>query len=544
MRGALVGLLAASGLALAEALLRYLPRLAETDLAAAPQLGIVAWLGYLLLAVPAGLLHPFAPAVVLPLLALTAGGDLAAIVIALAAGLLAVPAARHPTRSLPPLLLLSIGLLLLHRPPPTSTEPLPPSIVLVVLDTVSLQSTGDSTPTLSGLAEAGTAFTHAVSAAPWTVPSHAAMFTGRLPGELGCHHESPQLSEEATTIAERLSEAGYETGAFVANPWVGDFNGLTQGFGHQEHHWQRVRAARAFTMSALLPARPSKGGAATVRGALRWLSRPRDVPALAFVNLLEAHSPFQQAPDVSDPEGLGERMHRVQLGGPQVIEDFPREGEIVGAMALYAEAVRSVDALLAELVAGLGADTFLIVTSDHGEAFGEHGFYGHMVGLHPETLRVPLVIRGPDVPAGARVEAPVSTRAIHDTILAAAGLGSGGLLTAEQEAVIVSEQLRPLQVIADYAAATPPPSVEDLRELDHRARRVQRGAVALVREGSAVVRYDLSVDPGQRRPLPLRSEDAELSMLLEEGAVSTEVRPEMSADLRAQLRALGYLGDE
>jgi arylsulfatase len=129
-----------------------------------------------------------------------------------------------------------------------------------------------------------------------------------------------------------------------------------------------------------------------------------------LVNLLEAHSPFHHVPEaqrfgVADPIGVGERTHQAQMLGPDAL-DYPRPGEVEQARRLHAAGIRFVDSLVGDLVAGLEERgrldrTLLVVTSDHGEAFGEHGFHGHMVGLHAETLHVPLVMRHPSLEAGS-----------------------------------------------------------------------------------------------------------------------------------------------
>ncbi len=103
-----------------------------------------------------------------------------------------------------------------------------PDIVLVVLDTVRRDHTGvggasdGATPRLDGLMAEGTAFRNAWANAPWTVPSHASLFTGLLPSEHGCTAASPRLGPDRRTLAEVLAAAGYDTGAFFSNPWLYD----------------------------------------------------------------------------------------------------------------------------------------------------------------------------------------------------------------------------------------------------------------------------------------------------------------------------------
>ena len=553
MRGARIGLLSGAVLTGLELLLRYLPQLHGTDIAFSPALPLLAALLLMLPAALAGLLHPRAGPVVLVLLA-AAGSrlDPAAVLLAVLAGVLGTVADRRPGASLGGLAAALLALLLIRPPAPVQGTPARPDVIVVVMDTVSAAATSlhgaslDTTPHLRALAREGVHYAHALSAAPWTVPAHAAMFTGQLPRQVGCHHEHPQLSAAPQTTAEALAAAGYRTGAFVANPWVGEFNGLTRGFAHQEHHWQRSAAARSFSVLGLLPTSSGKGGASTVRAALRWLQAGGDQPSFAFLNLLEAHTPFHQIPDPGrfgavDPQTVGERLHLVQMHGPQSLPDFPRVGEVAQARRLYAAGIASADALLGELVAGLGSrldDTVLIVTSDHGEAFGEHGFYGHMVGLHEQTLHVPLVIRYPAiVPAGEVVEDGVSLTGLHATVLSLAGLAAEGALplhTTGTSRPVFSEQMRPVQVLADFQRGPVPASPAQLAALDVRAVRVALGESTALREGQ---QWHFTGPEGDRAALREIIEAYESTLR----AAPSEAAPELSGDLREQLQALGYL---
>lgn len=539
---------------LAQTVLWYLPRLQGTDLAPAPGLAVMSLLVGLPIAVVAAPLHRWSIIAVMGI-GLTALGGVGHGLCGLGSALVTLPlAARFPQLAVLVLALLSLFML---RPQPSDTVAVHdrPNIVLVVLDTVAASATSlqggpaSQTPNLAALAQRGMSFRNATSPAPWTVPAHAAMFTGLLPSEVNCHHEHPHLDASAQTTAEQMAASGYRTAAFVANPWVGDFNGLTQGFSHQEHHWQRAKAAASYPLLRLLHSSPSKGGASTVRAALQWLSTEGTQPAFVFINLLEAHSPFHHVPDAAeldsvDQQDIGQRMHHVQMYGPQSLPDFPRQGEVEQAEQLYAHAVHTVDDILGTLVDALPEDTILIVTSDHGEAFGEHGFYGHMIGLYQQTLHVPLVIVGPGIDPGVVHETVVSTKDIHATILALSGQDRPSLLDP-RPAPVISEQFRPLQVLADYQAGAITASEEQRQDLDHRARRVRRGDTVLLMEGSRRTRFDLSLPNSEHSPLPLLGTSTGLLNLLPmpTAAPMESAAQEHSDDLRAQLRALGYLSN-
>jgi arylsulfatase A-like enzyme len=577
-RGALAGAFAGLAFAVLETTGRYLPTVAGTDLSPDAALPILALAAYVVAGVLLGLAHPWL-GMGAPLLLVAAAGEVEPTVVALALAAVGcvVAAYRLPRVAGAAAALALAGACLLPRAESVRTgTPERPDVVLVVLDTVGARATSlhgadlPTTPVLERLAREGVWFQSAVATAPWTVPSHASLLTGEHPRTLGCHHENPELPEGVPTTAEVLADAGYRTGAFLANPWVGRFNGLTRGFQHSESLWELQRKSQAFTWVRLVgllggEGEPAKGGSLLIRHTLDWLDRAGDTPSFVLVNLLEAHSPFHFVPEaerfgVEDPVGVGERTHQAQMLGPDVV-DYPRPGEVEQARRLHAAGIRFVDSLVGDLVDGLAERgrldrTLLVVTSDHGEAFGEHGFHGHMVGLHAETLHVPLVLRHPLLGAGRVIEDVVSLRAVHPTIVAfATGKATPGSLLAEPEAAVaVSEQRRPLQVLSDWTSEGERDPA-GLSHIDGRALRVRRGDLVLLRETPAAGGepsfsfYDLATDPTEAHDLWPDPRATELLPLLEAhdakavaGAGDTAPGSELPLDLRAQLEALGYLG--
>ena len=254
----------------------------------------------------------------------------------------------------------------------------PPSILLIVVDTlradaVSAYGNGlGTTPTLDALAAQGQLYTRAYAPSPWTVPSHASLFTGLAIDDHGVGlHGRVVLPETATTLAERLGDAGYETAAFSENALIsGDF-GFDQGFAHFA-----VRTAEQ-QMNA-----GEKKSIDVVDEISRWL-RVRDSqrPFFVFINLYDAHEPYEiRASNPFLPAGITtEDARRLEAGrrtSHLICDRLPGETPLKILRGLYLGEVASADRKVKEILTLLearGVDNLItLVTSDHGEHFGEH----------------------------------------------------------------------------------------------------------------------------------------------------------------------------
>ena len=447
-----------------------------------------------------------------------------------------------------------------------------PDVILVVLDTVAADRTSlhgaptDNTPNLQALADRGLDFREAVATSPWTIPSHATLFTGALPRETGCHFERPLLDDRLPTTAELLAAQGYRTGLFAANPWLEPSTGLARGF--EAVHSQSIYAASfwAYGVFRWVPESPFKGGPIVVREALHWLERAGDAPSLAVVNLMEAHAPYHLVEEpgrfgVGDPVTASERAFDAQTQGWWATAFPADEQEQTDAARVYAAAIAAVDAQLADLVQGLEASgrrdrTWLIVTSDHGEAFGEHGVQGHLVGLWRELVHVPLVIVGPGL-SPARIPDVVSLQAIHPTVLALAGLtpeapalvpwppeaatAAGLGWPATGPGVALSEQYRPELM---WAPGLWGAEAEGNR-WDQYAVRARLHGQSLIVEAPAdggPERRHTELLPGDRGD----TTDPRLDALIDQvrgrpDAAQGREDPALEAGLRERLQALGYM---
>ncbi|MDP3939318.1 MAG: sulfatase [Deltaproteobacteria bacterium] len=322
-----------------------------------------------------------------------------------------------------------------------------PNVLLIVIDTVRadhLDAYGYSrqtAPTLARLAGEGAFFERAIAPGTWTIPTHASMFTGLYPSAHGAHHEGNLLALENTTLAEVLHENGYRTVGFNSNPFMTDSNGFTQGFERMEPSWLMMTAPMQFlayriaTRAGLLF--EDHGAREVTARFTKWVGEEWDgeKPFFVFLNYIESHFPYQVLPpDYRDrfvPEGTSEDAMReasdAAIGG-QLFGDKVAEDQIALVRDLYDGGIVYEDGLIARVIEALKArgvldNTAVILVSDHGELFGEHGLYGHEMSLSEQLIHVPLVVRYPGrVPAGLRIAAPVTTVSVFATALDLAGV--------------------------------------------------------------------------------------------------------------------------
>lgn len=319
-------------------------------------------------------------------------------------------------------------------PPPANA----PNILLIIWDTVRAQNVSllgygrPTTPNLERWAAHGTVFEQAMSTAPWTLASHASAFTGLHTQELGAEWRTP-LQTHAPTLAEYLGAHGYRTAGFVANLIATSReSGLARGFSLYDDFprtlqtvytstllGQRLQRWRPFFRGdiRLYPPRPAHH---ITDRFLDWSNSPGR-PWFAFLNYFDAHDPY------FPPEDYRSRFK----------SDDPLIDKYDGAIHLLDA---ELDRLLRTLRdRGELETTIVILVSDHGEQFGEHGLRQHGNSLYIQLLHVPLVLWGPGIPAGARVATPVSLRSLPATLVELAVPGSdhpfpgGSLVSAWQD---------------------------------------------------------------------------------------------------------------
>lgn len=320
------------------------------------------------------------------------------------------------------------------------------NVLLLVLDTVrwkSLSLSGherSTSPELDDWSREGVQFVDATVTSPWTLPSHAGMFSGLYPHELEAGFKTP-LENTPRTIAESLAELGYATAGFVANRRYGSAEfGLDRGFTRYVDYrvspaqilisssiWRRIlwhpRLQEALDYYDLY----GRAYAATInRELLAWIDET-DRPFFAFVNYYDAHDPYLPPPPfdrrfTDDPR----RGRPANVDGGAPAESLGPELDMYEGTIAYLDS--QLGALRDSLASrGLLDRTLVIITSDHGEQFGEHEMSGHGNSLYSPLLRVPLILASqPRIPAGVRIEIPVTLRDLPATIMhIAAGRTTG-----------------------------------------------------------------------------------------------------------------------
>ena len=337
--------------------------------------------------------------------------------------------------------------------PPASPDA--PNVLLIVLDTVRAQSLSlygyarPTTPQLERFAKQGVLFERAITTAPWTTPSHASMFTGRWPHELSAEWVVMKLRPLDTTyptLAEVLRAHGYVTAGFVANvEYCGYETGLKRGFVHyKDYPLSPGEIILSSSLGRFITNSPrlrrlvgyydllSRKTAAQVNDAfLRWLSRQDRRPFFAFLNYFDAHEPYLP------PQPFDVMFGPMRTRGPFVhmtnrawrADKWAMSPqEILVELDAYEGAIAYLDQQLGLLLNELEKrDVFenmlVIITSDHGEQFGEQGLFGHVNSLYLPLLHVPLLIVFPlRVPEGKQVSEPVSLRSLPATVVDLVGL--------------------------------------------------------------------------------------------------------------------------
>ncbi len=466
------------------------------------------------------------------------------------------------------------------RLPPSPPTARARSVLLVVLDTVRRSSLSlygyarKTTPNLDRWAKGALVFDDATSVSSWTLPAHASMFTGLYPRSHGAHgYRSDQLKESTyrlpascDTLAEIASRAGIATVAVVANHLYLDRRfGTDQGFAtywvDPPHPGLRFPPGDALFASldpegsAILDW-PYVRDTFVTDAALDALDKLHDRPFFLFVNYLDVHRPNLRPATAEIPledEVVVPRycpeLTRVLRGEP-IPEKLRRS--LVNA---YDRELEHLDGELSRLLArlddlGLSRDTLVIVTSDHGEHFGEHGLVDHAVQLYNETVDVPLIVKGMGIAPG-RSRKPVQVVDVFPTALEHLGLPvpgacQGTSLLGPAEHPIVSEW---------YAAANGfllRPEYQGRFEAD--LRTIRMGSWRLFEdERGKVELYDLAADPRELHDTAAQNPQLvlELERRLAEWVANhppgENVKVEsgaLSRERDAALRALGYAGEE
>lgn len=323
-----------------------------------------------------------------------------------------------------------------------------PNIILITLDTVRAHNLSvygyhrKTTPNLEKLAAKGVVFEQALSTASWTLSSHASLFTGRYPFEMGVDWRVP-LDNQYPTLAEYLRGRGYRTAGFISNTGYCSYeSGLSRGFVHYEDY--RITLGEIAASSTLLKTiadnfrlrrliqndqHLNRQPADVVNHkVLKWLSANKEKPFFMFINYYDAHEPYLPPPPYDKMYGPGRKhgkyspLHHWNWD-PSVGHNNMNEENIREEIDAYDGALTYLDHELGIFFQkleemNLSENTLIVLTADHGEEFGEHGVFDHGNSLYLPSLHVPLIITFPGrIPMGVRISRPVSLKDIPATIV-------------------------------------------------------------------------------------------------------------------------------
>lgn len=433
----------------------------------------------------------------------------------------------------------------------------PRNVVLVVLDTVRADHLScygygrRTTPNLDRFAASADRYVTARSTAPWTLPSHASLFTGKFPHRHGADAlklpsgavaDAIALSDDEVTLAEALAEAGFATGAFVANRgYVNPRLGLAQGF--ETFVNERYEARR---MSEL---------------AAEWASGvDASKPWFLFVNYMDAHRPYNVAP--LPPERAAELPEPPGADEPNAVEsldalcqhvflrdDDPPPALVQRVIDNYDLGLANLDLGLATLFEQLRAsgvldDALVVITADHGEYFGEHDLVEHSKDVYEPALRVPLIVKRPGQREGRVIDEPISLVDVP------------GLILREAAPEVARAHPERFRGAAESAGALAQVKYARQKDLDAPyGQRFRRERDALYVSRYKLIRssdgrhelFDLAADPGERRNL-FSERPAEAKVLMTQlermlsaaGPARVRLPSEMSEEERRIMSELGY----
>ena len=395
-----------------------------------------------------------------------------------------------------------------------------PNIVWIVVDTLRADHTGflgyptPTTPHLDALSEESLVFTQAISQAPWTKPSVATMFTSTYPHQhaaLKGGKRGDVLRDELLTIAEVLRERGYATVGFQLNPQVNSKMSFNQGLDVYKDDMRY--GSRAEVVNSEIT---------------RWLRLLERNKYFLYIQYMDVHLPYLRHEQYAD------------LYGPHETELSKMSTETIRKMNLseidrrylenlYDGEIRYVDEQIGKLLQEFDDNTMIIITSDHGEEFWDHGGFEHGHSVYDELIRVPLIIKIPGYPH-QQVNSQVRLMDIAPTILDVLGMSIPG----EFRGQTLLDTLRNHQDRESFTEAT-------YRGQERKAYRTSKEKIIFNVGDKTYEVYDIETDPFERENIEGREElKRRIQEFVAKKAQASE-KKEIDEDMAKQLKSLGYV---
>ena len=446
-----------------------------------------------------------------------------------------------------------------------------PNLVIISLDTTRPDHLGcygyprNTTPRLDSFAEDAVLFRQATSTSAYTLPAHATLFSGQYPTTHGAEHPAHALSATRTPLlAVLLRDAGYATRGFTGGGYLDADFGFARGFRAYSDNDPILdlegKTADRFDSNTqerrYLRARKKQHW----QSALEWVEQNQELPFFLFLHTFAVHD-YRPRPALRSLFGkppTGEDWVQPLRTLPEQLETPYTKEEVRQLIDLYDAALREADSHLGQLFETLDRlsltdDTIVVITSDHGEDFGEHvirntPIVGHGHGLWQNQLEIPLLIRAPGLAAG-QVNQRVSLVDVAPTLIDLLGLP-----------VHPAMQGQSLLPIMKGEAGTPSPVLAELHSNHRFARAYLRGQLKLVTgDPAAAVKhpepkqtqlYDLRNDPLEKQDLEQQKQQTARSLRLEHDALVRQLSAErqgddkeavLSEETRTRLVELGYV---
>ena len=444
-------------------------------------------------------------------------------------------------------------------------------VILISIDTLRADalscydSNGVATPHIDQLAEDSILFQNAISNAPWTLPSLISIMTGLSPSvHRGIRFHS-KLHENLPTLAEKMLENGYYTGAIGNNHFL-NF-GFSRGFIESDFYPHEIiqlfpYITALYYFPSILPKHMNSMQEVSTERLTQltvdWLKTSSNKDFFFWLHYYDPHTPYsppkQYLKDLTPEPRIGMRFNAKKMSefdGSNV--PTLSTAEIEWIKTLYHAEVRYVDDNIGELMGelkrlGIYEDSLIILTSDHGEEFAEHTNFGHINNLHKELVWIPLIIKLPQSVIKGRVETRVSTQCLYSSILQLCGI----------DYEIENPYIQPLPPFWERMDS-PPEGKAVFSEGLHE----KQDSISVTNDNLKYIRspktnreilLDLKNDPGEHYPLRISESDKidDLRTIMDDFlAITEQIRQDysmqddevnvLSESQEQQLRAMGYI---
>lgn len=463
-----------------------------------------------------------------------------------------------------------------------------PNILLIIMDSVRadhLSSYGYdrvTTPNLDQFRKQATLYRQAFSNSSWSLPSHASLFTGLYPANHGLFDHNHKLAESEITLPELLNQEGYFTGGVTSNPWI-EQGGLDRGFesvkeigGRDKKQSRSILEKSGFAKllgklkrALFFTGRETKEAMESIKGLL--LEQGTKKPAFLFANFMEAHHPYLP------PRPFHSKFSSSPLRSYLKVKDLAEStyGKDKVDDALFQEAIDLYDAEIAYLDDSLGKffewlqseglfeNSMIILTSDHGEQFGEHELcgkrlMGHEFSVYDTLLHVPLLVKNPGQSRGQIVNEPVELVDLLPTItqkLSGINLEprqlDGDILEKKDNKSFLRAEYRTAQIQLDKLNRLFDKGSDDgdPEDFDVRLQSIRENEFKLIfdRSSGSTELYNTKEDPLEQRNIAEKMPE-KVSKLKAELSSPSWLKDDVEGDqfedqdgVRNRLKDLGYL---